>query len=221
MKLWTTQTKEVIKILLEKGEYNPDFSKPKELGSENMSLAYSLLLKEYNKRNSTLAKGLIYCVSKLDDSPIEGLDDYRDYFRKNPFYWDSVSAASEKYALLELEIDEELDTIPIYLQDFIILAERAIQKDEYLYYIKDSLKSKPYSTFEDDLEIAQKIGWTNDIPDILGEVLLHKIVQAHVHKIKLRDIVGVYPTINYENGLEYNLCLEAQQLKTKVDSNNG
>ncbi|MDE7179225.1 MAG: hypothetical protein K2O59_15555 [Lachnospiraceae bacterium] len=217
MKFWTTQTEKVIKYILDDNVYNPDFNLSDGLGSKDMKGGYDEILKEYQHRNHVECEGLIFGITQLEDVSVESIEQYREYFTKNTTFWDSVSYAGENYAILELEIPDKIDVIPIYFQDFIILSMRSIKDIEFQLYVKQELKSIEFQDFKADLEIAQSKGWTNDEKDFLGESMLNRITQAHIHKISKDYIVGVHETFDFENEIQYSLGKEAKKLYQHVN----
>lgn len=218
MKFWTVQKKLVLKEIFNLGKYEPDFNKSDGIGSHNMHLIYCDLLETYKNKNKVDSKGLVFGISKLDDRIITDIKQYNNYFYENPLFSDSASYYGEDYVLLELNVDDSIDTIPIFFQDFTILAYRHLQDDGYLNYIKPKLKEVAYGSFESDLEIAQSIGWIDDYIDVFGEKLLYNIIQAHVHQIRLDDIIGIYPTSDYNNKVTYSLCNEAKIIQEYIDN---
>lgn len=217
MKFWTTQTEKVIQYILNDSVYNPDFNFSDGLGSEKMRGGYDGILKAYKYRNHIDCKGLVFGITQLEDISVESIDQYREYFKKNTTFWDSVSYAGENYATLELEIPDNIDVIPIYFQDFIILSMRSIKNMEFLSYVKEKLKCIKFQEFNADLEISQSIGWTNDEKDFLGESMLNRITQAHIHNISKDYIVGVHETYDFTNKIKYSLGKEAKKLYQYVN----
>lgn len=216
MRIWTTQSEEIINILIKEKVYRPDFSLSHGLGSEQMKGAYEGILKEYKEKNNIECKGLVFGISHLEDKEVESIEQYRVYFENNKLFWDSVSMAGSDYAILELEIPDNLNLLPLYFQDFIVLGMRAIRSNEFREYVKTWLRDKPFSDFSEDISIAQKFGWTNDEEDIFGECLLNKIVQVHVHEILLSNIKGVYGTYDFDKEKLYPLGLNAEKLKKMI-----
>lgn len=216
MRIWTTQSEEIINILIKEKVYRPDFSLSHGLGSEQMKGAYEGILKEYKEKNNIECKGLVFGISHLEDKEVESIEQYRVYFENNKLFWDSVSMAGSDYAILELEIPNNLNLLPLYFQDFIVLGMRAIRSNEFREYVKTWLKDKPFSDFSEDFSIAQQFGWTNDEEDIFGECLLNKIVQVHVHEILLSNIKGVYGTYDFDKEKLYPLGLNAEKLKKMI-----
>ncbi len=216
MRIWTTQSEEIINILIRDKIYRPDFSLSHGLGSEQMKGAYEGILKEYKEKNNIECKGLVFGISHLEDKEVESIEQYRVYFENNKLFWDSVSMAGSDYAILELEIPDNLNLLPLYFQDFIVLGMRAIRSNEFREYVKTWLKDKPFSDFSEDISIAQQFGWTNDEEDIFGECLLNKIVQVHVHEILLSNIKGVYGTYDFDKEKLYPLGLNAEKLKKMI-----
>lgn len=216
MRIWTTQSEEIINILIRDKIYRPDFRLSHGLGSERMKRAYEGILKEYKKKNNIECKGLVFGISHLEDKEVDSIEQYRAYFENNKLFWDSVSMAGSDYAILELEITDNLNLLPLYFQDFIVLGMRAIKSNEFCEYVKPWLKDMPFSNFLQDLIIAQQFGWTNDEKDIFGECLLNRIMQVHVHEILLSNIKGVYGTYDFDNMKLYPLGLNAEKLKKMI-----
>lgn len=108
MRIWTTQSEEIINILIRDKIYRPDFSLSHGLGSEQMKGAYEGILKEYKEKNNIECKGLVFGISHLEDKEVESVEQYRVYFENNKLFWDSVSMAGSDYAILELEIPDNL-----------------------------------------------------------------------------------------------------------------
>lgn len=216
VRIWTTQSEEVINILIRDKVYKPDFGLSHGLGSEQMKGAYEGILKEYKIKNKIECDGLIFGISCLEDKAVDSIEQYREYFENKKTFWDSVSVAGSNYAVLELEISENLNLLPLYFQDFIILGMRAMRSNEFCEYVKQSLKDKPFGSFSEDLNIAQQFGWTNDEETFEGEPLLNKIEQVHVHKILLKDVKGVYGTYDFEHEKLYSLGLNAEKLKKMI-----
>ena len=52
MRIWTTQSEEIINILIRDKIYRPDFSLSHGLGSEQKKGAYEGILKEYKEKNN-------------------------------------------------------------------------------------------------------------------------------------------------------------------------
>lgn len=211
MRFWTTQTEDVIDIILSRGVYKPDFNLSNGLGGDSVKPGYDEILNAYCFRNNIECKGLIFGIRELNDLVVENIEQYKLYFRTNNTFWDSVSNAGEKYALLELEVPDEIDTIPIYFQDFIVLCMRNIRSNEFKNYVKPQLKNIEFKDFNNDLKIAQSIGWTDDM-------LLNKIVQSHIDQIPIECIKGVYGTVNFETQTQYSLGEKGLQLQKYINS---
>lgn len=205
MRFWTTQSEKVLGYILNDGIYNPDFALSDGLGGLAMKNGYDDILDEYKRRNSIDCTGLIFGITELEDVKVKTIEQYRKFFTNNLDFWDSVSCANSDYAMLELELPDDIDIIPIYFQDFIILGMRSVHDSEFQMYVKPSLRNVPFQDFKSDLAIAQTIGWTNDsafwdysIPCYLLQVdaILQKIIQAHFHQISIDFIKGVHETYN-------------------------
>lgn len=217
MKFWTTQTEKVIKHIIDNNVYNPDFNLSDGLGGKDMKGGYDGILKEYRHRNHVDCKGLIFGIAQLEDVPVKSIEQYREYFMKNTMFWDSVSKAGENYAILELDIPDKIDVIPIYFQDFIILSMRSIKNVEFQLYAKQELKSMEFQDFKADLDIAQSRGWTDDKGSLFVEPILNRITQVHIHKISIDYIVGVHETFDFENEIKYTLGKEAKKLHQYIN----
>ena len=218
MKVWTTQSEKVISQILEKKIYQPDFRLSDGFGGEKMKPAYDGMLEVYNSRNSLKSKGLIFGISMLNDKIVNSIAQFKEYFRENSFFWDSVSRAGQNYAILELEIPDKVDLVPIYFQDFIILGMRATRNDEFTEYTKPSLCDIEYQDFNADVEIAQNVGWTTEGYDFDMNPILNRITQAHYHEIKLENVKGVYETFDYDKEIEYPLGKSAVQLREIISN---
>jgi hypothetical protein len=209
MRYWTTQSEVMINSILDEGVYKPNFNLSNGLGSKKMRPSYNEILNEYCKRNKVTCDGLVFGISKLDDKSINSIEDYRLYFSENNTFWDSVSYAGDNYATFEIELPDEIDTIPVYFQDFIILTYRNIRSYEFQEYVKSDLIELEFGDFCDDLKIAQSMGWTD-------EMLLNKIMQVHSHQISMENIKGIYETVNFGTGLKYSLGDSALKLKRYI-----
>lgn len=210
MKIWTTQTEKVLKIILDNKTYKPNFKLSDGLGSSNMKPLYQEILKEYKLRNRLHCDGLIFGISNLDDMPINDVEKFRDYFFENNTFWDSVSSAGEDYSILELEIPNNLDLMPIYFQDFIILGLRNLKDHSFTKYIKEDFINEEFHDFKIDLKIAQDRVWVN-------ELLLNRITQVHFHQISIDNIVNIYPSVNFTYNIEYDLNDTALKLKDVIN----
>ena len=74
MRIWTTQSEEIINILIKEKVYRPDFSLSHGLGSEQMKGAYEGILKEYKEKNNIECKGLVFGISHLEDKEVESIE---------------------------------------------------------------------------------------------------------------------------------------------------
>ncbi|MBV4420475.1 hypothetical protein KM800_14290 [Clostridium tyrobutyricum] len=218
MRFWTTQTEDVINIILSRGLYKPDFNLSNGFGGNKMKPAYDEILNVYCYRNNIDCKGLVFGITQLNDIAVKNIEQYKLYFSKNKMFWNSVSNSGEKYAILELEVPDEIDTIPIYFQDFIVLCMRNIRSYEFQNYVKPQLKNIEFQDFRDDLNIAQSIGWTDDTEFDFDVPVLNRIVQAHIHQIPIEYIKGVYGTFDFETEKEYSLGEKALQLHEHINS---
>lgn len=212
MYFWTSQEDIVLKKLLADDVYYPDFSLSNGLGSCEMKNAYNNILSIYNEKNKMQSNGLVFGITKLDDIPVKDIKQYRNYFILNSTFWDDVSGAGTNYTILKLNISDDIDTIPIYFQDFIVLGMRSIHDKSFSIYVKEKLQKSDFCEFAYDLNVAQKEGWTD-------ESLLNKITQAHIHEIKISDIVEIYQSYDFSNKKEYPLGKYATLLKEKIINN--
>lgn len=228
MRFWTTQSEKVIEIILNDGTYKPDFMLSNGLGGASMKEGYCGILNEYKRRNSVNCTGLVFGITELDDSPIQTIGQFKDYFEENSTFWDSVSCASSKYAILELEISDEFDIIPIYFQDFIVISLRAIKDANFNNFVKSSLVDCVFQDFRKDLEIAQSEGWVaredyftayplyGHIVPCLIESVLNKITQAHFHQISLSNVKSVFETYDFGSKTVVPLGPYASELRKRI-----
>jgi hypothetical protein len=119
MKFWTTQTEDVINIILSTGVYKPDFDLSNGLGGNEMKPVYDEILNVYCSRNNIECKGLVFGITELNNVAVNNIEQFKLYFSNNKMFWDSVTNAGQKYAILELEVPDEIDTIPIYFQYYV------------------------------------------------------------------------------------------------------
>jgi hypothetical protein len=218
MKFWTTQTETVIDIILNQGTYKPDFNLSDGFGGINMKSVYDEMLNVYSSKNNIDCKGLIFGITNLDDEPVKNIEQFKSYFIDNSDFWDSITHAGEEYAILEIEVPDEIDLIPIYFQDFIVLGMRSLRDYGFQNYVKPQLADIKFQDFYSDLIIAQTKGWTDDTGFDLGISTFNKIVQAHIHQIQIEYIKGVYGTYDYESETEYSLGKKAMQLSKYINS---
>lgn len=211
MFLWTVQKESVIEQLLVKSKYEPNFLLSDGLANDTMKKVYPSLLSEYNSRNSTLASGLIFGLTNLNNAPILSIQQYHDYFTTDSDFWSSVSAAGSNWTVLQLEIPDFIDSIHIFFQDFIILSMRYSNDNNYKMFIKSNLYDIPYCDFHTDLSISQNIRWVSD--DIFKSIL-----QAHFHQIDIKNVRGVYSTYDPIANIEYDLTDGAKQLKNLIET---
>lgn len=219
MFFWTTQGNEVLEILLNKGEYFPNFSKSNGAGGDSMKPAYSALLDEFNQTNQLQCNGLIFGIDKLDNEEIKSYEQYHKYFTNNPLFSDSISVPNSQNAIIQLELSNDFDCIPINFQDFIILSYRVSQLSDFQMYAKPALSNIPYQSFHDDLVISQQCGWMCNEVDLWGESPLYNIRQVHMPCINISHIVGIYPTYDYEKCSLQELPYAASQLIKKIQTN--
>lgn len=212
MKFWTTQTENVIDIILNQGTYKPDFNLSDGFGGSNMKSVYDEMLNIYCTKNNIDCKGLVLGITNLNDEPVENIEQFKLYFIENSDFWDSITHAGEEYAILEIEVPDEIDLIPIYFQDFIVLGMRSLRNYDFQNYVKPQLADIKFQNFYNDLIIAQTTGWTDDTDIGMGISTFIKIVQAHIHQIPIEYIKGVYGTYDYETDIEYSLGKKALQL---------
>lgn len=85
--------------------------------------------------------------------------------------------------------------MPMYFQDFIVMAKRLNKYNDHEYYIKKELIGLKHQSFSSDYEIAKKIGWTDDSG---SAPLLNKIHQVHLPYLNSKNIVNLYGTVKFE-----------------------
>ena len=118
MRIWTTQSEEIINILIRDKIYRPDFSLSHGLGSEQMKGAYEGILKEYKEKNNIECKGLVFGISHLEDKEVESIEQYRVYFENNKLC--SRKMQYDKFRRLHNQFEEVfifIETVQAILQD--------------------------------------------------------------------------------------------------------
>ncbi|URN95892.1 MAG: hypothetical protein NAG76_06505 [Candidatus Pristimantibacillus lignocellulolyticus] len=208
MRIWTAQRNSTLKQIIQHGMYYPDFQFANGMASEGMKAIYPDLLNMYSTVNNLKCKGLIFAISSLNNKLVTNYNDYRDFFESNPMFSDSVSFLGEDYSILELEVDKNLNLVPINFQDFIVIAMRKTG-GEWKDYCNTEFVDLSYTSFENDYKLSGSRGF-------IIEEIDNRIEQCHMHYINIDDIVNVFPVTDYENSKTYNLSQEAITLLNSI-----
>lgn len=210
MKFWTIQSEEVVKILLERDIYYPDINLGSKYG--DMKKTYPTLLNQYNHRNSTEYNGVLFGFESLKGVKVKNAEDLYDYFYENPLVSSSLDCWSEDYCLIEIEISENVDLIPIDFNDFIKLGIVLTNDEDRA----DTLQmfgqmSNPYYSFAEDMQ--------NIVENFkLGIVKTEapSFTQVHYSHLDIKQVSNIYPIIDYKSKTIFKLDRYAQELKDIV-----
>lgn len=190
MKIWTVQHRRIAKTLNKQQVFLPDFNRQdpsKKYGF--MRSVYPMLLQEYKERNKLECPGLIFGFSHLGGLTIESFEQFHGFFCSYPNTSYAFHFWEPEYCLLELEINDSIDTVPITVNDFTKLA---MEQNNDFSGIRDIEKTEgnDYSFDQDVSGIKNKFkaGIASD----------NWCVQVHYHLISKHEIVNVYPMFNYK-----------------------
>lgn len=78
-----------------------------------MKTVYSFILENYNLRNKSDSKGVLFGFKYLNNKPINCVEDLYQYFIDNPYISVAFDFWSNEYCILKVRVDEDIDFIPI------------------------------------------------------------------------------------------------------------
>lgn len=108
---WTVQSKKVVDIINSEGEYYPRFT--------NRKKDYRIVLDSFNVVNKTDFKGLIFGFAKRNrEGSFQNIDELYEYLFQNPLVTDAFDFWDNEHVILQLEIRENFNKIPIDFNDF-------------------------------------------------------------------------------------------------------
>ncbi len=168
--LWTIQSKEVLSIVKEKGEYYPNIS----FSKGSYQSAYKIVLDSFNYLNNCEYKGLIYGFAKHGrEQYFNTIDELYQYFLENPLITDAFNIWDDQYIILQLQYKEKFNLIPVDFNDFIQIMPPIWDEQAYQ-IITSRIKQGIYE----------------------GGYTLPSFTQVHTPYIKKENIVGVYGNYN-------------------------
>lgn len=108
---WTVQSKKVVDIVNREGEYYPRFT--------NRKKDYRIILDSFNTVNDTEYKGLVFGFAKRNTGDsFKNIDELYEYLFQNPLVTDAFNFWDEEHVILQLELKEHFNQIPIDFNDF-------------------------------------------------------------------------------------------------------
>lgn len=193
MKLWTVQNKLVLEAILEDGAYYPEYDK----GKNNLPLkaAYKELLANYNVINKREELGLIFAFHSLNGGQeVEEVEELYQYFQLRPELENLFSSGNlEDYLILELDIDQAINFLPIDFNDYIKLSLWANYQRNYNEELLTIFKNE-HDARKEILAIKKYLPEGN-LTSGLGS-----FIQGHYHKIEAGDILAVNEMIDFKTG---------------------
>lgn len=180
MKFWTIQTKNVEKIICDKGIYQPMFSDSRYLKiNDNLNSLYSILLHAFNKVNGTDLPGVVYAFAKKNEGKIcsiETIEDFKEFIKNNQNVLDGFWKMLDKDNSVIIELNYEDDFNPIY-----------IDINDFQFLMPPVLRLPPYT----EKSISRIL---NDIENgkITESEFPSNVIQAHLPNIKKSNVVNIY-----------------------------
>lgn len=180
-KIWTVQKRNVVNHALKNGGYYPDFGFSDYLEKiPALSELYDFLLKSYCELNDIRCNGLLFGFLVKSGNSLCHFDNYKDYVdvmrskkAANASLWNFF--LRDDYVVVELELDTDLNLLPIDLNDF--------------QFLMPEIKIVPPYT-EDDINrllVNLSRGVLTDSP------YPSDLIQVHLPYMAKENIVGIYP----------------------------
>ena len=124
MKFWTIQSKDVIKIVNEKGIFQPNFDKSRYLAiNSNLKDLYHFVLQAFNKINDMDLHGVVYAFARSDGRriyPIEDINEFCAFIQDKRAvidgFWQMLAKCDVE--IVELIYDEKFNPIFVDINDF-------------------------------------------------------------------------------------------------------
>ncbi|MGM8288614.1 hypothetical protein [Clostridium perfringens] len=197
MYFWTVQHKNVVNILLKETIYNPDFRYTKNSAAGlDIRAVYPKFLNCFNFLNHSTLPGIIFGFELSDTSEVTDL--YK-YLISNPHISASLNFWNEDYCILKLQLNDNINLLPIDFYDFIKLA----------IWITQDINS--ISLLELNSNEINRISY--NLSKGIVDPKLKSFTQIHYSHININDIVGVYPMVNYKDNTIMKLSDAAVKLK--------
>lgn len=196
MYLWTVQSIEVIRIILEDGVYYPDCTKSK--GYSEMKLTYPYLLKSFNSLNCSQYKGIIFGYYKVNNGNFfYSIDDLYKYLYEHYSVTKAFNFWSKNYAILQIKLDDTINIMPMDFNDTIKLSIKTtndIPRIQRLY--------KSITDFKIDIN---NILTAMEKGEINSKTLTKSFIEGHYPYIKKCDILGIYPNFDLQLSKQKNM----------------
>ena len=183
MKFWSVQSKEVLDIINNKGEYRPQVTESRFIASNpDLFDLYQTMVNIYNNINKTNYNGLIYTFFAEDYNTRQPL-----YFENIQQFQDIIEARKQSIKslwhqllerdsyILELTYSGTFNPLFIDINDFQFL----IPPIQYLY----PYNSKDIRRIVNDLSVGR----------LPYPIFPSGLIQAHVPYIRKENIVNIYP----------------------------
>ena len=153
MKFWTVQKRNVMEIIKEKGEYQPDFSKSDYLKLvPQMKDLYELILEAFNVINSENVPGLIFAFTVSDNEKvyeIENIETFYAIIQEKQAAIESLwkELCTQDVVIVELDYEEGFNPILVDINDFQFLIPPIVfphpyTKSDFLRISKDIYNGK-------------------------------------------------------------------------------
>ena len=205
--LWTVQSKEVIKILLDDKIYYPNIKKSNGYGE--MKLIYPTLLESFNHINNSSYDGLLFAFYRENGgSYFETINDlYRYLFEKT-----AVSMAfnfwKSDYVILKIRIDEKINIMPLDFNDVIKLDIGKTKDIQRVMDLYDSIEKF-------NLDMRNIINFMNEGKEnpYTG---LKSFIEGHYPYLSIENIKGVYANFDYVAS-NRNHCVKVFDLFEEVE----
>ncbi|EDT15838.1 hypothetical protein QYZ59_15520 [Clostridium perfringens] len=202
MHFWTVQHKDVVNILLKEKIYNPDFNYTKNSAAgSDIRVVYPKFLNCFNFINHSTLPGIIFGFKLSDNCEVT---DLYNYLINNLHISTAHNFCNEDYCILKLQLNDNINLLPIDFYDFTKLAIWVTQNNSNSISLLE-LDSNEFNRILDNLSkgiVAPK----------------HRsFTQIHYSHININDIVGVYPMINYKENTIMKLSDAAIKLKNTLN----
>lgn len=208
MVFWTIQSKKVMDILLSEKEYYPNFELVNTGKYSDMKAVYPFILENYNLRNKSDLKGVLFGFKDLNNKPINNVEDLYKYFIDNPYVSVAFDFWSNDYCILKVRTNEDIDFIPIDFNDFIKLSIGKTNDVERAMQLEQSNFNYSFNKDIENIFINFNNGTTNPRHP--------SFIQVHYSHLSLGDILDVYNMIDYRSGKKYTLNKSAIEIKNII-----
>lgn len=181
-KLWTVQSEYTLNKLVEDSVYYPDFNTGLDFAKRRKN-SYSYILNEFNNRNNSNYNGLVFCISEYENKTINDYDEYKSMIYMSGA--GGISNFKDNYYVLELEVDDTIDTCDCEFYNFCDL----------IAYLDDT---EDYEITNQDIENVKHNLFNNNS--------CINLVQSHLGYINKSMVKQIYPS--YHGRLKFVMMLE-------------